>query len=209
MTLIQKLPRASIRDDVNKAELCTRFIEPFLSDLFDDPDQGYYLRWTNARTLEAKEKSADTTVERPDLCITKSLGRTWHHYSGFGEAKAAKMGENMYLSGQPEHARRHGNPNSGPIDHILCFDSTGNWFVRMLELAELKIPDSLEDSPKLALDISKILKVLDVFHRVCVPMSDSALNNRRTTIITNLSISQLFTTSQDRNRDSSLKRRHN
>ncbi|KAG0731718.1 hypothetical protein G6F57_022369 [Rhizopus arrhizus] len=79
----------------------------------------------------------------------------------------------------------------------------------MLGLTELKIPDSLEDLPKLVLDISKILKVLDVFHRVCVPMSDSALNNRRTTIITNLSTSQLFTTSQDRNRDSSLKRQHN
>ncbi|KAG0735868.1 hypothetical protein G6F57_018478 [Rhizopus arrhizus] len=79
----------------------------------------------------------------------------------------------------------------------------------MLGLTELKIPDSLEDLPKLVLDISKILKALDVFHRVCAPMSDLALNNRRTTITTNLSISQLFTTSQDRNRDSSLKCRHN
>ncbi|KAG0753988.1 hypothetical protein G6F57_014611 [Rhizopus arrhizus] len=97
MTLIQKLPTASIREDVNEAELCARFIEPFLSGLFDDPDQGYYLRLTNARALEAKKKPADTTVKRPDLCITKSLGRRWHHDSEFGKAKAAKMVENMYL----------------------------------------------------------------------------------------------------------------
>jgi hypothetical protein len=91
--------------------------------------------------------------------------------------------------------------------YVLILPATGLYV--MLGLTELKIPDSLEDLPELVLDISKILKVLDVFHRVCVPMSDSALNNRHTTIITNLSISQLFTTSQDWNRDSSLKRRHN
>ncbi|KAG0171511.1 hypothetical protein DFQ28_009118 [Apophysomyces sp. BC1034] len=74
--LIQKLPRVSTREDVNEAELCTRFIGPFLSGLFDDPDQA---------------------VERAYLCITKSLGRRWHHDGGFGEAKASKVDENMYL----------------------------------------------------------------------------------------------------------------
>ncbi|KAG0738500.1 hypothetical protein G6F62_008885 [Rhizopus arrhizus] len=181
MTLIQKLPTASIREDVNEAELCARFIEPFLSGLFDDPDQGYYLRLTNARALEAKKKPADTTVKRPDLCITKSLGRRWHHDSEFVSRLITF--------------------------YVLILPTTGLYV--MLGLTELKIPDSLEDLPKLVLDISKILKALDVFHRVCAPMSDLALNNRRTTITTNLSISQLFTTSQDRNRDSSLKCRHN
>lgn len=96
-SLNQKLLRAAIREGVNEAEPCSLFIEPFLSGLFDDPDQGYYLRLTNARALEAKKKPADTTVKRPDLCITKSLGRRWHHDSEFGKAKAAKMVENMYL----------------------------------------------------------------------------------------------------------------
>ncbi|KAI9013415.1 hypothetical protein CLU79DRAFT_684541, partial [Phycomyces nitens] len=43
--LIQKLPRASIQEDVNESEICSQFIRPFLSGgLLDDLDQGYYLR---------------------------------------------------------------------------------------------------------------------------------------------------------------------
>ncbi|KAI9006738.1 hypothetical protein CLU79DRAFT_779276 [Phycomyces nitens] len=222
--LMQKLPRVSIREDVNEAELCSRFIEPFLSGLFDDPDQGYYLRWTNTRPLEAKTISADTAVERPDLCITKSLDHKWHHDSGFGEAKTAKMGESMYLvckdlwritifcKDTMDSQNMQGIIGIQILGRLITFyvmvlPATGLYV--MLELAELKIPDSLEELPKLVLDISRILKVLDVFNRVCVPLTDSALNNQCTITITNLSIPQLFTASQDRNRDSSLKRRHN
>lgn len=52
--LIKKLPRMSLAEDSNEMELCYRFVDPFLSGLFDDPDQNIFLRWTNETTLEAK-----------------------------------------------------------------------------------------------------------------------------------------------------------
>ncbi|KAL0074088.1 hypothetical protein J3Q64DRAFT_1637769, partial [Phycomyces blakesleeanus] len=75
----------------------------------------------------------------------------------------------------------------------------------ILELTKFKIPNCLEELPNLVLDTSKIFKVLDVFHRVCVPITYSALNNQCTNTIPNLPISQLFTTLQDQNHNSSWK----
>lgn len=49
----QLLPRP-MEEDFDETELCSRFVEPFLSGLFDDPDNDTYLRWTNESTLEAK-----------------------------------------------------------------------------------------------------------------------------------------------------------
>ncbi|KAG0193444.1 hypothetical protein DFQ28_005262 [Apophysomyces sp. BC1034] len=43
--LVSKLPRVSIVEDMNEYELGTRYIDPFLCGLFDDPDEGIlYLR---------------------------------------------------------------------------------------------------------------------------------------------------------------------
>ncbi|ORY94213.1 hypothetical protein BCR43DRAFT_496059 [Syncephalastrum racemosum] len=46
---ISKLPTASLDGGLNGCELCSRFIDPALSGLFDDPDQGIYKRWTNGQ----------------------------------------------------------------------------------------------------------------------------------------------------------------
>ncbi|KAL4212144.1 hypothetical protein AB4K20DRAFT_1957261 [Rhizopus microsporus] len=72
--LIQKLRRAAIREDVNEVDPCIRFIKPFLFGLFDNPDHGNYLCQTTTRVLEAKKNIINTSVQYPDLCITKSLG---------------------------------------------------------------------------------------------------------------------------------------
>lgn len=64
--------RAPMDEDANEIELCSRFIDSFLTDLFDDPEQGIYLRWTNDVTLEAKT-CAECTTERPGLRITQVL----------------------------------------------------------------------------------------------------------------------------------------
>ncbi|KAL7317067.1 hypothetical protein PS15m_003469 [Mucor circinelloides] len=43
-SLIRKLPSLAIEEDMNESELCSRFVDPFLSGLFDDPDAGVYLQ---------------------------------------------------------------------------------------------------------------------------------------------------------------------
>ncbi|KAG0182204.1 hypothetical protein DFQ29_005259 [Apophysomyces sp. BC1021] len=53
--LVGKLPHVPIAEDTNEYELNTRYIDPFLCGLFDDPDEGIYLRWTNETTLEAQK----------------------------------------------------------------------------------------------------------------------------------------------------------
>lgn len=58
--LLRKLPRQCITDDTNESELITRYIDPFLCGLFDDPDQGTLLQWTNDTKLQAKYTSEDS-----------------------------------------------------------------------------------------------------------------------------------------------------
>ncbi|GAA5811663.1 hypothetical protein MFLAVUS_005104 [Mucor flavus] len=68
--LIKKLPHMSLAEDSNEMELCSRFVDPFLSGLFDDPDRNIFLRWTNETTSEA-ENEQSLLIWRHDLCITR------------------------------------------------------------------------------------------------------------------------------------------
>ncbi|KAL0089831.1 hypothetical protein F4703DRAFT_1842864, partial [Phycomyces blakesleeanus] len=47
INLIRKLPPVPTAEDTNELELSTRYVAPFLSGLFDDPDEDIYIRWTN------------------------------------------------------------------------------------------------------------------------------------------------------------------
>lgn len=66
-----------------QTELCSRFVEPFVSGLFDDPDNNTYIRWTNESTLEVK--SMCEFRGRPDVCITKACGVKWSTSVGYGK----------------------------------------------------------------------------------------------------------------------------
>lgn len=94
--LIIKLSPMPMEENINEFELCTCFLDPFLSALFDDPDNGIYLRWTNETTLESKAKS-DLSRDRPDICITESYGGKWNVNRGYGEVKPATQIQNHYL----------------------------------------------------------------------------------------------------------------
>lgn len=86
--LIKKIPRTPLAEDSNEMELCSRFVDPFLSGLFNDPDQNIFLRWTNESILEAKNEQS-LLKWRSDLCITRLQGVKWSSSLGFGEAKPA------------------------------------------------------------------------------------------------------------------------
>lgn len=91
---VNEFPLVSFDEDSNDFKLCSRFVDPFLSGLFDDPNQGIYLRWTNKSTLEAKHLSSNM---RPDLSITKTLGLKWERSLGYEEAKTAAHESDHYL----------------------------------------------------------------------------------------------------------------
>ncbi|KAI8638815.1 hypothetical protein BD408DRAFT_435736 [Parasitella parasitica] len=44
-----------LHDDTNEFELISWYTDPFLCGLFDDPDHGMFLRWTNEIILEARK----------------------------------------------------------------------------------------------------------------------------------------------------------
>jgi hypothetical protein len=67
--LIKKLPRMSLAEDSNEMELSSRFVDPFLSGLFDDPDQNIFLQWTNETTLEAKNEQSLLTFVSQDCKV--------------------------------------------------------------------------------------------------------------------------------------------
>jgi hypothetical protein len=177
---VNKLPSVSLDEDLNECELCSRFIDPFLSGLFDDPNQGIYLRWTNESTLEAKQLSNNM---RPDLSITKTVGLKWSRSLGYGEAKPAARESDHYLVCQDlikvvlfckdsldEHL----------MDGVLGIHIVGrtiSFYVLVLPaiatyvmylLAEIKVPDSIQGLPSLITELPSVLKVLDVFDNVCV-----------------------------------------
>ncbi|KAG1438715.1 hypothetical protein G6F56_012546 [Rhizopus delemar] len=178
--LIKKLPRMSLAEDSNEMELCSRFVDPFLSGLFDDPDQNIFLRWTNETTLEAKNEQSLLNW-RPDLCVTRLQGVKWSSSLGFGEAKPACQESNLYVICRDllrvamfckdalDTQKMVGVLGLQIVGrtftfYVLVLPSSGLYV--MYEITTVQIPDSLHDLSKLVMDISNLLLVLDTFDRV-------------------------------------------
>jgi hypothetical protein len=43
--IILKVPNVLIMETIKENELCTRYLDPLLCGLFDDPDSGIFFRW--------------------------------------------------------------------------------------------------------------------------------------------------------------------
>ncbi|KAI7850080.1 hypothetical protein BDC45DRAFT_551191 [Circinella umbellata] len=222
--LILKLMRTSMDEDFNETELCSRFIDLFLNGLFDDPDEGICLRWTNDATLEAKA-CPDFTTKRPDLCITKCYGVKWQSSLAYGEAKAAIREKDHFVLCEDllkvtifckdalDYQSMQGMLGIQVIGrtikfYLLTLQAKGLYV--MTELTTIKIPDSLQNLPTLIPELPNVLKILDVFHRICVPANDAASAKTRNTLtLSRQKFDQLFTMSKDRKKPCHLKIRHN
>lgn len=72
--LIRKFPPLPIEEGMNESELCSRYVDSFLSGFFDDPDAGVYLHCTNETILETKKHKSQDSLP-PVMCIiAKSHG---------------------------------------------------------------------------------------------------------------------------------------
>ncbi|KAG2182612.1 hypothetical protein INT44_005591 [Umbelopsis vinacea] len=179
INLIRKLPPVPIAEDIKELELSTRYVDPFLSGLFDDPDEGIYLRWTNEQTLEARQHE-DLSNNRPDICISRLHGMTWASNLGYGEAKSAMQGGNNYSICRD--LLRIGIFCKNALDaydmesvlglqvigrtvtfYVLVLPSTGLYV--MYELEKIKLPSCLDDLTKLIVDMPRICRVLETFNR--------------------------------------------
>ncbi|CEG65037.1 hypothetical protein RMATCC62417_01907 [Rhizopus microsporus] len=180
--LVTRLPRFPMEEGANEAELCMRFVDPFLTGLVDDPDNGVYLRWTNETTTVAKQNNGC-----PDLCITKPRGVKWGADCGYGEAKPAVRDNDHYLvcmnlirmAVLSKEAL-----NKQYLDGALGIQIVGQTLLfyvlllpaegiyTLLQLVDVKIPDSLQSLSHLVMDVSNILSVTDAFDRLCVRSND-------------------------------------
>ncbi|KAI8576499.1 hypothetical protein K450DRAFT_201942 [Umbelopsis ramanniana AG] len=221
--LLQKLPNQPLEEDFGEAELCTRFVDPFLCGLFDSPDHNVYLRWTNESTLEAK--SANGSNERPDICITKSLGVRWTTNLGYGEAKSAARDQDNYLicwdllkvtifcKEALDSQQMEGMLGMQIIGrtikfYLLVLPASGLY--GLIDLAVIKLPDSLQNLTSFVTEVANVLKVLDAFDRVCVPASDApTIMSRCTPTVSMAKLAQLFTSSRNRKKRCHVKLRNN
>ncbi|OAD77796.1 C2H2-type zinc finger transcription factor [Phycomyces blakesleeanus NRRL 1555(-)] len=217
------LPPVPIAEDINEFELSTRYVDPFLSGLFDDPDEGIYLRWTNEITLEARQNE-DLSTKRPDICISRLHGMTWASNHGYGEVKSAAQGGNNYSICRD--LLRVGIFCKNALDthnmegvlglqvigrmvtfYVLVLPSTGLYV--MYELEKIKIPSCLDDLTKLIVDMPRVCRVLDTFNRICKPSVHQTMPSRHRPTITTSAFNGVFSPSQDRKRSCHLKYQHN
>ncbi|KAG1461383.1 hypothetical protein G6F46_005863 [Rhizopus delemar] len=188
--LIWKLPPVPIAEDANEFELSTRYVDPFLSGLFDDPDEGIYLWWTNELTLEARQHE-DLSTKRPDICISRLHGMTWASNHGYGEAKsAAQCGNNYSIC---RDLLRVGIFCKNALDaqnmegYILYLGFAINRTLCHVRAGKKsKIPSCLDDLTKLIVDMPRVCRVLETFNRICKPSVHQAMPSRRRPTITTI-----------------------
>lgn len=221
--LIMKLPKQPLEENFGEAELCSRFVEPFLSGLFDNPDDDVFLRWTNETTLETK--STYESNGRPDVCITKSFGVKWMTSLGYGEAKPAARDQDNHLicwdllkvavfcKEALDAQSMEGMLGMQIIGRTVKFYVLvlpASRLYGLVDLVTIKIPDSLQQLPGFVTEVANVLKVLDVFDRVCVPSSDATITmSRRAPTLTIPKFRGMFTSSKNRKKQCVLKLRHN
>ncbi|CEP19710.1 hypothetical protein [Parasitella parasitica] len=64
----------ALDEGLRKMEQNTRFVDPLLCGLFDDPSQGVFFRWLDERAMDVKKKDILTNMH-PDITIAME----WHH----------------------------------------------------------------------------------------------------------------------------------
>ncbi|KAI9323807.1 hypothetical protein BX666DRAFT_1890627 [Dichotomocladium elegans] len=221
--LVSKLPLVTIEENVNETELCSRFIDPFLAGLFDDPDNSIYLRWLDETTFEAKYKEVSSS--RPDLSVTKSLGVKWATTLAYGEAKSAMYSDDHFIICKDliKVARVCKDALDNQLfEGILAVQIIGRTVVfylltlpaqsiyTMIPLATIKVPDSINELPGLVYKVPDILKVLDIFERVCVRAAHpETIKHRCAPTLPMANIQQLFSQSKNRKRSCHIQLYHN
>ncbi|KAL0076779.1 hypothetical protein J3Q64DRAFT_1770683 [Phycomyces blakesleeanus] len=218
--LVKKLPRVPIEEDVNESELITRFVDPFLCGLFDDPEEGVFIRWTNDITVEAR-KNETLWTRRPDLTVTSLKGVKWSTSHGYGEVKPVCHEANNFLLSNDlirvaifcknafDAQNLEGILGLQIIGrsitfYLLVLPSNGLYV--MYELGTLQLPNNLCDLCKLLMDIPLGLLVLDVFHRLCIRSANPFQPSRHRPTVPESNFDGIFSTSQDRKRSCHLKK---
>ncbi|KAI8096143.1 uncharacterized protein BX664DRAFT_382639 [Halteromyces radiatus] len=224
--LLDKLPNKVIMEEIKEHELCTRYLDPILCGLFDNPSDSVFFRWTDHSNLESK-KSALVSKRRPDSCIARLNGVKWDNTLAYGEVKCAGESDNLY--GICKDTLRVGLFSKNALDvgkmkGILGFQAVGRTITfylttllkdglyTMMELAEITIPGSVDDLPKYLMDLTKVLLVLDVCDNWCTPVDLDQIqlqSQRSRPTLSTPSFCRIVSSSTCRSRQSIMKSYYN
>ncbi|KAI7855377.1 hypothetical protein BDC45DRAFT_461904 [Circinella umbellata] len=192
--MIDKLPPQRLKGEIKEFELCSRYIDPILSALFDDPHNGVLFRWTSTTNREAKDARTDGSIsaQRPDSCVSELDQLYFGNSLGYVEVKPASEKANKYAVSKD--LIRLGIMTKNSCDYsrlnacmaIQVIDTEISFYITRLradglylfsELCTIKAPSSLEDLGIYLNYLDDIASVLSCFKKWCVHMSSEEAMN--------------------------------
>ncbi|CAO3620973.1 unnamed protein product [Mucor hiemalis] len=176
--LIEQLPKESF--DAKKLELTSRLVQPLLQPLFENEEEGLYLRWTDTQTEEFKKDEVNCSNKRPDGLITMKAFKTIN--VGFIEVKKQKYRNNDAKTNKDLYKLGVFCKNAIDQNHLLgalgvqvvgtsiSFYLTKKQcagFYIMTEICHLKIPKNLTELPQLIGLVDNLCNLLHDFTTNC------------------------------------------
>ncbi|KAI8875290.1 hypothetical protein K501DRAFT_263983 [Backusella circina FSU 941] len=213
--LLGKVLYKVLSEEIKEQELSTRFVEPLLTGLFDDPDNNVLLRFTGLITAEAK-KNLNLTKKRPDITATLIDGLNFGTSLGFGEIKCQTESDNNYASCKDllriaifSKASIDTNNLKGVLSYqvigellvfyILTLANDGLYI--LYELTDIKIPLTMDDLLKFGLDFNKLVSVLKIYGKWCVEKEPPITNSRKRLSMDDDDFDKLIEKTVDRKRE--------
>ncbi|KAG1048492.1 hypothetical protein G6F43_009120 [Rhizopus delemar] len=193
--MIEKLPKQAIKDEIKETELCHRYVDAFLSPLFDSPDEGVLFRWSVLMTSITNQEAAplnsgSITKRRPDSCISELEGLYFDASLGFVEVKPSSEDDNkhalskdlvrlgMFSKNAIDRWGMRGCLSIQVVGHKATFFLTTQPsadLYTMMELCIIHIPSCLADMSAYIMQFDEIAAFLQCYSSWCVHLpSDKA-----------------------------------
>ncbi|KAG2210124.1 hypothetical protein INT45_008096 [Circinella minor] len=136
-------------DEIHEQELCIRYLNAALSPLFDDPEKGYFFRWTSTKLMDAPTSvnglSGMIIFVLRSVTLTKNIG--------FGEIKSIQQCSNNF---------------------VISFTTTfyistlmADGIYTMIEIGSITVPSAISNLGKYLIDFDIILNILYIYEQRC------------------------------------------
>ncbi|KAI9259505.1 hypothetical protein BDA99DRAFT_582763, partial [Phascolomyces articulosus] len=173
-----KLTDKGLKSEIKEVELCYCFIDPILSALFDDPENGILFRCTTNQ--EYKESSAKRSIssQRPDSCVSELDGLYFGSSLGYVEVKPASEANNngtfKLCGGKVAWTPLRQGPKPLQItNHKFTFFMNklqADGLYIFTEIASIKSPTCIEDLGTYLNYFDGLTAVLNCYENNCIPL---------------------------------------
>ncbi|KAI9264618.1 hypothetical protein EDC94DRAFT_67278 [Helicostylum pulchrum] len=198
--LVDKLPRQEFKDVIKETEFNHRYVDTFLSHLFDDPGEGVLFRWTSVtNTKTGAIKSGSISRNRPDSCISELDGLYFDASLGFVEVKPNSEGENkqavskdlirlgMFSKNAKDKWLTRGCLSIQVVGYEATFYITtqpSSELYTMFELCTIHISSCLSDLPSYITQFDEVAAILRCYENCCIhlPFEAQRRGKKRATL---------------------------